>query len=158
MDNNRDIDIELYDLIFNARKDDDAIYNDDGSVKYIRNVRQINQEFMEAEKSVKMMSYLIDQYDLLYESMVDSYVNQPLMYFYCRRNYILGMTFVKALEKKKKVKTEAKLGNLVNKYWNDYLEFSDTYIHDKAFDDDFTFLGIYDQTVTQSYNRKQKKK
>ena len=30
--------------------------------------------------------------------------------------------------------------------------------HDKSFDDDFTFLGIYDQTVTQSYNRKQKKK
>ena len=79
MDTDRDIDIELYDLIFNARKDDDAIYNDDGSVKYIRNVRQINEEFMEAEKSVKMMSYLIDQYDLLYESMIDSYVNQPSM-------------------------------------------------------------------------------
>ena len=71
MDTDRDIDIELYDLIFNARKDDDAIYNDDGSVKYIRNVRQINEEFMEAEKSVKMMSYLIDQYDLLYESIID---------------------------------------------------------------------------------------
>lgn len=27
MDTDRDIDIELYDLIFNARKDDDAIYN-----------------------------------------------------------------------------------------------------------------------------------
>ena len=106
----------------------------------------------------KMMSYLIDQYDLLYESMIDSYVNQPSMYFYCRRNYILGMTFVKTYEKKKKVKTEVELGNLVNKYWNDYLEFSDTYIHDKSFDDDFTFLGIYDQTVTQAYNKKQKKK
>lgn len=147
------MDIELFDLIFEARKNDDVIYNEKGEVKYIMNTDKIFNEFLIAEDIIHMLSYLIDDNDTLYQSMIDSYRNQPNIKIFeslDRRNYVFGMTYTKLFEQEQKIITsEEDLGDLINDRWKNYKAYVEEYIIDKDFIDDASFLGILDQTYSE---------
>lgn len=149
---------ELYNLIFETRKNDDVTYNDYGKVKCINNITDITDEFLEVNDYIKMLNYYFENKSTLYQSAFDSYKNRSHLDIFERTNYILGMTYTKIYENNNCIYTEKELGNIINKRWNNFKSYVKTSDLEDDFMDDFSFLGILDQTNSQYYKGNCKRK
>ncbi len=153
-----DLGVYLLDLIFEARKYDDAIYCEDGSLKQMNNIQDIFYEFQFAEQTIYMISRFIDDYDTIYQNMIISYHLHSEFDLYTRRNYVIGLSYSQSAQLKIPVTgfSNEEVGDLINKRWNAFKEYGNIYFP-QEFIDDYSFQGILDQTRLECNCRKNKK-
>lgn len=142
------MDIELFDLILEARKHDDAIYNEDGSLKYMRNIQDIFREFAFAEGTIKELSFIINSKDTIYKNMIKSYELHTEFMETERIGYVLGMTYTMEMESReeKGIDSKSELDSLVNKRWKNFQKYVKKKNLPKKLIDSHSFHGILDQT------------
>lgn len=151
------MDIELFDLIFELRKHEDAIYNEDGSIKLVRNIQPIFNEFACAEQTILHLSYIISDFDTIYRNMIDSYKRHTELDEYGRTSYVLAMTYTLEIDtqKKQSIHTELELKNLIHQRWRNF----QTYITQNNLSlnliNEYSFQGILDQSrINYGYTKK----
>lgn len=153
-----DYNLELYNTIFEARKNDDILYDLDGSVLCIYNIRAITKEFYEMNEYIDMLNYYIRDKNILYQNAFKSYELRDFLNTYEREHYILGMTYAKNyIKNNMNISTEEELDNYVNKKWKNFKNYIYTLNLEEQFIDDFSFLGMYDQTCLMYTDQKRKK-
>lgn len=142
------MDIELFDLIFEIRKYEDAIYNDDGSIRLIKNIRSIFSEFLCAEQTVLGLSYIISDFDTIYKNMIQSYQKYTELDEYGRTSYVFAMTYTmeKETDKKRSSPNKTEFDRLMTQRWRNFQEYliqnglSDSLINENS------YQGILDQS------------
>lgn len=154
------MDIELFDLIFESRMYQKAEYKEDGTLLLIPNIQEIFTEFYLAEQACLNLSYVIAEYDMIYQNMIKSYQLHPEFSEIPRKHYVLGMTFVEKMTRKKRYSSQKDLQNLVDKRWYYFQNFIHSKNYSTYFISDFSFQGILEQTKIDCMYKKpsQKKK
>ena len=159
MEEKKDIDLELFDTIFEARRNDDVKYNDDGEIKYLNNIMDISSEFHDIKELIKPISVLLKtNVDEIYHVAIDSYIIKPEFQYNSRICYILGFGYAQCLQDDDLSNvSEKELIKIIQKRWDNYQTFI---MNHPSLSDSLNgsaLLGIYDQSNIEYENKKNRK-
>lgn len=152
------MDIELFDLIFEIRKYEDAIYNDDGSIKLVRNIRPIINEFLNAEETIMGISYIISDFDTVYQNMIHSYQKYTELNQYERTSYVLAVTYTMEMRDEGKIPIHNKIefNDLINQRWKNFKEYLIQNNLSHRLINEISYQGILDQSAIDYEYKKRK--
>lgn len=150
--------IELLDLIFEIRKYEDVIYNDDGSIRLIKNIRSIFSEFLCAEQTVLGLSYIISDFDTIYKNMIQSYQRYTELDEYGRTSYVLAVTYTMEMRDEGKIPIHNKIefNDLINQRWKNFKEYLIQNNLSHRLINEISYQGILDQSAIDYEYKKRK--